>query len=182
MDEAVLSGRVRQGAPVVFAYNRLVVIYPLDNPGALKQLKDLAKPGLKLVFAAREVPVGQYSLDFLDKAAADPAFGERYKNHVLNNVVSYEDNVKAVLTKVSLGEADAGIVYLSDISPEVDRKVGRLEIPAALNVIATYPMAAITDSQNPGLAKAFVELVLSPAGQTVLENYHFIPYLLAPAD
>jgi len=175
MEAALKSGRVADGAAKTFANNRLVVIYPTDNPAGLKELKDLAKPGLKIDFAAKEVPVGQYSLDFLDKAIQDPAFGAAFKDDVLKNVVSYEENVKAVLTKVSLGEADAGIVYLSDISQEAASKVGKLDIPDALNVIATYPIAAIKDSQDPDLAQAFVDLVLSPDGQKVLEKYNFIP-------
>ena len=131
--------------------------------------------GLKLVFAAKEGPVGQYSLDFLDKAAAEPAFGAAYKDDVLKNVVSYEDNVKAVLAKVALGEADGGIVYTSDISGGDGAKVGRLEIPDALNVIASYPIAAVKASENPELAQAFIDLVLSPEGQERLEKYNFIP-------
>ncbi len=182
MDAAVTSNRVGKDVAKPFVYNRLVVIYPKDNPAGLKELKDLAKPGLKLDFAAKEVPVGQYSLDFLDKAVKDPAFGGMFKDDVLKNVVSYEENVKAVLTKVTLAEADAGIVYLSDISQEAAGKVGKLDIPVALNVIATYPIAPIQDSQNPELAQAFVDLVLSPDGQKVLEKYNFIPADQKPTD
>ena len=116
MGATIDAGSVISGTQQIFARNRLVVIYPKDNPAGLKDLNDLANPGLKLVLAAKEVPVGQYTLDFLDKAAADPALGTTFKDAVLKNVVSYEDNVKNVLTKVALGEADAGIVYLSDIS------------------------------------------------------------------
>jgi molybdate transport system substrate-binding protein len=172
---AIGSGRVEEGAVQVFAYNRLMVIYPLDNPGGLQELKDLAKPGLKLVLAAVEVPVGQYSLEFLDKAAADPVYGAAFKAAVLKNVVSYEENVKAVLTKVSLGEADGGIVYLSDISQDAVGKVVKLDIPDPLNVVAVYPIAVIKDSKQLDAARAFLALVLSPEGQAVLEKYNFIP-------
>lgn len=175
MDAAVQSGRVTDGTAKVFANNRLVVIYPKDNPAGLQRLQDLAKPGLKLVLAAKEVPVGQYSLDFMDKAVKDPVFSTTFKDDVLKNVVSYEDNVKSVLAKVVLGEADAGIVYLSDISAEAASKVGKLGIPDPLNVIATYPIAVINNSRDPDLAKAFMDLVLSPAGQKVLGKYNFIP-------
>jgi molybdate transport system substrate-binding protein len=175
MEVVVEAGEVVTGTQQVFARNRLVVIYPQDNPAGLKGLKDLAEPGLKLVFAAQEVPVGQYSLEFLEKASADPAFGPAYQEGVLANVVSYEDNVKAVLAKVALGEADAGIVYTSDISEEEAGKVGRLDIPAALNVIAAYPIAPVQRSENPELAQAFIDLVLSPEGQAILTKYNFIP-------
>jgi molybdate transport system substrate-binding protein len=94
---------------------------------------------------------------------------------VLKNVVSYEDNVKSVLTKVALGEADAGIVYLSDISGANAEKVDQIEIPDELNVIASYPIAPVKESQNPNLAQAFIDLVLSQEGQNILAKYNFIP-------
>jgi molybdate transport system substrate-binding protein len=114
-------------------------------------------------------------LDFLDKAAADPAYGTAFKDDVLGNVVSYEENVKAVLAKVALGEADAGIVYASDISGQETSKVGRLDIPDTLNVIASYPIALVKEGQNQELAQAFIDLVLSSQGQDILAKYNFIP-------
>ena len=174
MDAAVTSRRVNQEDVKTFARNRLVVIFPGDNPAGLKELKDLAKPGLKLDLASKSVPVGQYALDFLDKAVKDPAFDAQFKDNVIKNVVSYEDNVKVVLTKVILGEADAGIVYVTDISQNAAGKVGKLDIPDALNTLATYPIAVLSDSKNPDLARAFVALVLSPQGQQVLAKYGFI--------
>jgi molybdate transport system substrate-binding protein len=175
MDTAVEAKRVNSDDAKTFVKNRLVVIFPKDNPAGLTELKDLAKPGLKLDLADQSVPVGQYSLDFLDKAVQDPGFDPQFKDNVIKNVVSYEDNVKAVLTKVSLGEADAGIVYVTDITPDAADKVGKLDIPDALNTIATYPIAPISDSKNPDLAKAFVALVLSPEGQQIMAKYGFIP-------
>jgi molybdate transport system substrate-binding protein len=174
MDAAVQSKRVNPDDSKTFVKNRLVVIYPKDNPADLNELKDLAKPGLKLDLADKSVPVGQYSLDFLDKAAKDPGFDAQYKDNVLKNVVSYEDNVKAVVTKVALGEVDAGIVYVTDITANAAQKIDKLDIPDSLNTVATYPIAPISDSKNPDLAKAFVALVLSPEGQAVLEKYGFI--------
>jgi len=175
MDEVIEAGWIEEGSQQIFATNSLVVVLPQDNPAVLDELGDLTRPGLKLVFAAQEVPVGQYSLDFLDKASANPAFGLTYRDDVLKNVVSYEDNVKAVLTKVVLGEADAGIVYASDISGANTASVIRLEIPEALNVIAAYPIAPVIESKSPDLAQAFIELVTSPEGQAILEKYHFTP-------
>jgi molybdate transport system substrate-binding protein len=174
MDTAIQARRVAAGSQQTFAYNKLVVIYPTDNPAGLEELHDLAKPGLKLVLAAKEVPVGNYSLDFLDQASQDAAFGATFKDDVLKNVVSYEENVKAVLTKVVLGEGDAGIVYLTDISLDNAGKVGRLDIPDALNSVATYPIAPISDATQPELARAFVDLVLSAQGQAILARYGFL--------
>lgn len=176
MEVAIMeAGRVISGTERTFARNRLVVIYPADNPAGLAQLPDLAKPGLKLVLAAKEVPVGQYSLDFLNKTITDTAFSPTFADEVLKNVVSYEENVKSVLAKIALGEADAGIVYTSDITSADSDKVGRLDIPDNLNVIASYPIAVTNDSPHSTQAQAFVAYVLSPAGQNVLAKYGFIP-------
>jgi molybdate transport system substrate-binding protein len=174
MNSVVQANRVAKDKAQIFAKNRLVVIYPKDNPAGLEDLQGLAKPGLKLILATKEVPVGEYSLDFLDKASNDPAFSPMFKAAVLKNVVSFEENVKAVYTKIALGEADAGFVYLSDITSDGAGQVGSLDIPEALNVIAAYPIAAISDSKHPDLAIAFIDLVMSPAGQQVLQKYHFM--------
>ncbi len=175
MNVAIEGGRVVSGTQRTFVRNRLVVIVPTGNPGGVTTLQDLARPGLLLVLAAPEVPVGQYSLDFLDKAAQDPAFGAAFKDGVLANVVSYEENVRSVLTKITLGEGDAGLVYTSDITAEAAGQVERLDIPDALNTIASYPIAPIADSAHAALAQAFVDYVLGPEGQAVLSEYGFIP-------
>ncbi len=174
MQVAIDSGRIVSGTQQTFVRNRLVVITPTDNPGGVTALTDLSKPGLQLVLAAAEVPVGQYSLDFLDRAVQDAAFGPTFKDDVLANVVSYEASVRAVLTKVALGEADAGIVYSSDVVGDGADAVSRLDIPDALNTVASYPIAALTDSARPALAQAFIDLVLSAEGQVVLAEYGFI--------
>lgn len=173
MKSAIDEGLVKATESQIFARNLLVVIYPRENKPGITSLEDLAKPGIKLVLAAQAVPVGQYSMEFLDKAVMDAAFGPSYKDAVLKNVVSYEDNVKAVLTKIALGEADAGIVYVTDISGDAKYRVGTIAIPDALNTIATYPMAALSASKNADLANAFVNFVLSPEGQAVMERYGF---------
>ena len=172
MEEA---NRVNVEDVQTFATNRLVVIFPKDNPASLMTLQDLAKSGIKLDLADTSVPVGQYSDNFLDKAVQDSTFDSSFKENVLKNVVSYEDNVKAVLTKVSLGEADAGIVYVTDITPDAADKVDKLDIPDELNTIATYPIAPLADSQNSQLADSFLDLVLSPEGQSILAQHGFIP-------
>jgi molybdate transport system substrate-binding protein len=175
MDAAVTSKRVNPGEARTFVQNRLAVIFPKDNPGRLKELKDLSRGGLKLDLVDQAAPAGQYALDFLNKAARDAAYGPAFREAVMKNVVSYEDNVKAVVTKVVLGEADAGIVYVTDITPEAAARLGRLEIPDALNTLAIYPIAPISGSPNAGLARDFTALVLSAEGQAVLEKYGFIP-------
>ncbi len=175
LDDVASSRRIKPGSGQVFARNRLVVIYPADNPAGLQTLSDLARPGLRLVLAAKEVPAGQYAIDFLDKASQQPEFGANFKDEVLTNVMSYEENVKFVFSKVALGEADAGVVYSTDITPVNAALVGRIDIPDPLNVIAAYPLAAVSGSPQPQLAAAFVAYVLSPQGQAILAKYGFLP-------
>jgi molybdate transport system substrate-binding protein len=174
MQVAIEAGRVAEGAPQVFASNRLVVVLPADNPGDVATLADLTRPGLKLVLAAEDVPVGAYSRTFLDRAAASGDFASDYREAVLDNVVSYEQTVKAVLTKVLLGEADAGIVYSSDVTPDVADQVRQIAIPDTLNTSATYPIAMVEDAAQPDLAQMYIEYVLSPAGQSTLAEYGFL--------
>lgn len=135
----------------------------------------MARPGIKLVLADSAVPVGQYSLDFLAKAIAQGEMAEGYDEAVLANVVSYENNVRTVLAKVVLGEADAGIVYSSDVTGEERSHVQIIDIPDALNVIASYPVAPLQDSAHPELAAAFVDYLRSADGQATLAEYGFIP-------
>jgi molybdate transport system substrate-binding protein len=174
MNVAIEAGRVIAGTPQVFARNQLVVITPADNPGDIADLQGLASPGLRLVLAAAEVPVGEHTLAFLAKASEEPIFGAGYREAVLANVVSYEDNVRAVLAKVALGEVDAGIVYASDVSGEGADQVAQIAIPDTLNTIAQYPIAVIADSTQPAAAQAFVAFMLSDAGQATLESFGFL--------
>jgi len=171
MDTLITSAFVGADVSQVFLSNKLVVILPMDNPAALAKLEDLANPGIKIVLAAEEVPVGKYARQALD--LMDASFGAGYKDKVLANVVSNEDNVKQVVAKVQLGEADAGIAYVSDIVAVPELK--SIEIPAELNVIAKYPIAPLVKSENAGLAAKFIEYVLSTNGQAVLAKWGFVP-------
>jgi len=179
MQAVVDGGRIAAGEVQLFANNRLVVVLPADNPAGIDSLQDLALPGLKLILADAAVPAGQYSLDFLAKASALPEYTAVYSPTVLANVVSYEDNVRAVLAKVQLGEADAGIVYVSDVVGAVRDSVRRLAIPDSLNVVASYPIAPVGDSLQPDLAARFVAFVLGPEGQAILADEGLLPVRLA---
>ena len=150
------------GTPQNFASNLLQVVVEKGNPKGVKGLEDLANPDLKVVLAAPDVPAGKYAQQALEKAG------------VTVKPVSEEDNVKAVVTKVSLGEADAGIVYVTDVTAGGD-KVEGVDIPEELNVVATYPIATVRASKAQDQAQAFMDLVLSAQGQQVLEQYGFLP-------
>lgn len=173
MTIAVEGGRIAQ--PVrTFAKNRLVLIVPADNPANIQSLGDLADPDVTLIVAAPEVPIRAYTDTMLERMAADPAYGEDYQSGVLANIVSEEPNVRQVSAKVALGEAEAGIVYLSDVTPDIVDDVLTFSIPDVFNTVATYPIAVVNDSQQPQLADRFVDFVLSDAGQDILVEWGFV--------
>jgi molybdate transport system substrate-binding protein len=150
------------GTPQNLASNLLAIVVEKGNPKGVKGLHDLANSDLKVVLAAEEVPAGKYAKQILDKAG------------VKLTPVSQEDNVKAVVTKVSLGEADAGIVYVTDVTAGGDRVEG-VDIPEDQNVTAIYPIATVKATKAQDKAQAFMDLVLSGQGQQVLEQYGFLP-------
>ena len=163
------------GEPTVFARNRLVAIVPRTNPARIARLQDFARSGVKVVIGADAVPVGHYSRNMLRNLARDPEFGSDFAALVLRNVVSEEENVKSVVSKVQLGEADAGIVYRSDVNPTVARYVRTFAIPEGANVEASYPIVLLKDTRDQATARAFVEFVLSSEGQQILERRGLIP-------
>lgn len=172
MQAVVNAGYVDRSAVQPLLTNRLEVILPADNPAGLSTLEDLARPGLKLVMAAPDVPVGKYARQALRRM--DAAFGTGFSQRVLANVVSQEDNVKQVVAKVQLGEADAGLVYVSDAVAAPDLKT--LEIPPQLNVTAEYFVAPLKGAHDAGLAALFVEYVRSPAAESLLAKWGFGPH------
>lgn len=183
-----LAAQIRQGAPAdvfaganwksfedaglakgsgkVFARNRMVIVLRRGY-GGVRRYADLSRVG-RLVLADERVPAGQYAMRFLDRAAAQ--FGGKWKDSVLARVVSREADVRSVLAKVQLGEADAGIVYASDAS-SAKSKVVTVGIPDSLNPIAEYPMATLGGS---AAGKAFANYVLSREGQAILVRHGFL--------
>ena len=165
MDE--VSTKVGVSGRVDFATNRLVIVTPPDNPAAIGSLSDLANPGAKVVLAAQGVPVGDYARQALDAAGLT--------DKVLANVVSNaQDDASAVAT-ITSGEADAAIVYASDVTPQVAPEVHAVRLPDRQNVIATYPIAVVTGSTHPDLAAAFVAYVWGTQGQATLHTFGFLP-------
>ncbi|MFI8321722.1 molybdate ABC transporter substrate-binding protein [Streptomyces sp. NPDC085529] len=148
------------GTPAIIARNRLVIATAEGNPSKVDALADLADPGLKVVLAAPEVPAGKYSRQILDR------------QHLAVNPVSQEPNVRSVLSKVELGEADAGLVYRTDAESAKD-KVDSVEIPDAQNAVAQYPAATLKDSEHAEAAAAFVAWLSAPEGQKILQDAGF---------
>ena len=159
MDKATDAG-VTAGVPQTFVKNRLEIVVPADNPAGVAGIRDLGRPGVKVVLCADAVPCGRYAAEALQKAA------------VVVTPSSKEDNVKAVMSKVSLGEADAGVVYVTDVKAG-GAKVKGVEIPSDLNVVATYRVASLRAARNPVGARAFVDHLLSPDAQSILNRHGF---------
>ncbi len=171
--QAALDKKLVAQAWRTFARNRLVIAVPSANPGEISAPVDLANGGLKLVLAQEDVPVGNYARESLGNMEADATFGAGFRDRVLANVVSNEPNVKAVVTKVQLGEADAGIVYATDITGDLKGTVTAIPIPDEFNVVATYPVSVVSDAKEPEIAAAFIDFLLSAAGQAILEEHGF---------
>jgi molybdate transport system substrate-binding protein len=151
--------------PVVFTRNTLVVIVPRSNPAAIHSVYDLRRSGIKLVIADKGVPVGSYTLQVLKNMNL---------TGVLKNVVSRETDVREVLAKVALGEADAGFVYSTD-ARTVPKKVRVLKIPAWAQPKVQYGICVVSASGNKPAARAFIRRVLSPAGQKIMLRFGFLP-------
>jgi molybdate transport system substrate-binding protein len=158
--ERVTDAGLAQGDSEVFAHNKLEIIVPPDNPADVRGLEDLSQDDLVVSLCNEECPAGRYALEIFDNAGVNI------------EADSFESEVKAVVTRVSLGEADAGIAYVTDTQAAEGEVVG-VAIPDDLNVEATYPIVAFQDS--PGAAQEFVELVLSEEGQSILMEYGFLP-------
>jgi molybdate transport system substrate-binding protein len=151
--------------PVVFTRNTLVLIVPRSNPAKIHHVYDLRKTGVKVVIAAPSVPVGSYTIQVLKKLNLAS---------VLSNVVSRENDVREVLSKIALNEADAGFVYSTD-ARTVPRKVRALEIPARARPKVQYGICVVSASLRQTAARAFVKRVLGEAGQRILVSYGFVP-------
>jgi len=168
-DALVAAGLL--GPHRVFARNRLVVVVPAVSP-KVSRLQDVARPGVKVLVAGPTVPVGRYTAQVLAKLGSAGLYGDDFQGRVQANVVSQETNVRAVLAKVALGEADAGVVYVTDAATAV-QKVRTIDIPERYNIVAEYPIGRVTKSDAAAQAKAFVDLVLGPDGQAILRKYGF---------
>jgi molybdate transport system substrate-binding protein len=146
--------------PEVFATNLLTIIVPAGNPGGVTGVEDLANPDLKVVLCAEEVPCGNYAIQILDSAGVEMT------------PVSLEENVRGVVTKVTSGEADAGIVYVTDVTAAGEEAEG-VEIPEDINVLAEYPIATVAASDNQEVGEAFIEFLTGDEGQAIMAEFGF---------
>jgi molybdate transport system substrate-binding protein len=161
MDKMTNDG-FTSGVPLVFAHNQLEIVVAPGNPKGITGLADLAKSGLIYITEGPTVPAGKYALQALAKAG------------VKVTPKSLETSVSGVLSKIEFGEADAGIVYTTDVTA-AGSKVSGVQIPAANNVIATYPIVAVKGTASPAVANAFIAYVVSATGQSTLATFGFLP-------
>ena len=167
--QALLDGRLA-AAPKVFARNEPVLVVPAGNPAGIHGLEDLPE-AQRIVVGAPEVPIGAYTLRILD--AASRTYGAGFRARVEARVASRELNVRQVLAKVRLGEADAAIVYRTDAAA-AGSEVQVIPLPEGVNVVAEYPVAVLTRAKQPALAREFVDLLLSAPGQEKLARFGFL--------
>lgn len=170
--ERARAGGLLEGEPVLFARNRLVVLTPTGPSPAASSLADLARAGVRLAAVDPSVPVGRYALRALDAMSRDPDFGLDFRDQVERNVVTREANVRQLVAKVALGEADAAIVYSSDARGAGWGRV--IDIPDPFNVEAGYFIAVLREAHERELAWSYIDYLLSDAGQGILERHGFI--------
>lgn len=156
-----------------FAQSSLIVITPTANPAHVTTLKDLANPGVKVVTADTSVPIGQYTQTMLQKASQDASYGSDFQSQVQANIVSQQTDDRQIVAAVQLGEADAAVVYATDVTPTTQGQLNSFAVPAAFNTVVVYPIAVAKGDNTPG-GQAFVAYVLSSQGQAVLANWNFL--------
>jgi molybdate transport system substrate-binding protein len=169
----LVEGGFANGDPVPFATNELTIIVPSDQPGDVHAPSDLARPGVRIIAAGDEVPIARYAEQLIDNLAAEPGYPGDFAAAYAANVASREDNVKAIVTKIALGEGDAGIVYATDATASKDVKT--IDIPDAANVPAIYTGVVVERSANLVAARAFLDWFAGPDGQSILAAFGFQP-------
>jgi molybdate transport system substrate-binding protein len=162
-----------QGDPVTFAGNKLTVIVPTANPAGITTPADLAKSGVKVIAAGDEVPITKYATQLVDNLAKETGYPADFAAAYAANVVSNEDNVKAVVAKIELGEGDAGIVYVTDA--KASDKVTPIDVPETANVPATYDGVVVKAPKDAAAATTFLDWFAGPDGQAILAELGFLP-------
>jgi molybdate transport system substrate-binding protein len=170
--KVVTNAGLGLGTPRVFARNRIVLITPKSNPGGVTGLASLMKPGTKVVLAEPSEPVGIYAREAFKKLSGN-GYPADFAADVERNVVSNEINEKAVAVKISLGEGDAGVVYSTDVTPDLAPQVNVFPFPPGLTPDLIYPIVALKGATNAANAQAFVSFVLTD-GQAFLKARGFI--------
>jgi molybdate transport system substrate-binding protein len=169
----LVDGGFAAGEAVVFAGNQLTIVVPTDNPGGVASPADLAKPGLKVITAGDEVPITSYATQLVQNLAKEAGYPAGFERAYAANVVSKEDDVKAVIGKIEIGEGDAAIVYVTDVTAST--KVATVDIPDGADVTARYAGVVVGASVHQEAARTFLGWLTSPDGQAILSTFGFLP-------
>jgi molybdate transport system substrate-binding protein len=168
VDKGLAAGPVTS-----FAGNQLTVIVPSANPAGIETPADLARPGIKVIAAGDAVPITKYAGQLVANLARQSGYPADFVAAYSANIASKEDNVKAVVAKIELGEGDAGIVYVTDA--KASTKVATIDVPAGANVPAAYAGVVVKASPNPAAAEAFLDWFAGPDGRAILASFGFLP-------
>ena len=171
--QKLIDGGFATGSIVVFATNELTIIVPKDNPAGITSPKGLARPGVDIIAAGDGVPITRYAAKLVANLAAQPGYPATFVADYAANVVSKEENVKAIVGKIELGQGDAGIVYVTDAAAST--KVATVDVPDAANVPATYGGVVATASTHATEAQAFLTWLAGAQGQAILAAFGFLP-------
>ena len=169
----LVDASLADGDPVTFAGNKLTIVVPADNPVGIRSPADLSRSGVKVIAAGDTVPITKYATQLVANLAREAGYPADFVAAYTANIASKEDNVKAVVAKIELGEGDAGIVYVTDA--KASTKVKTIDVPDAANVPATYDGVVVKASRNAAAAKAFLDWFAGPDGQAILSSLGFLP-------
>ena len=165
----LVDAGLTDGAAVTFAGNKLTIIVPTANPAGITTPADLAKSGVKVIAAGDEVPITKYATQLVDNLAKEAGYPADFAAKYTANIASKEEDVKAVVAKIELGEGDAGIVYVTDA--KASTKVTTVDVPDTANVPATYAGVVVKASKNAAAARAFLDWFAGPDGQAILSAF-----------
>jgi len=171
MQRVIHEGRITQSQS--FTYNRLAIIVPAENRANIQSLDDLARQGLQLIVAAPNVPIRDYTDAMFNRLVENTKFDTHFHEQVTENIVSEEPNVRQIVAKIALGIGDVGIVYASDITPDIADSVHIIPISTDHNPLAMYPIGILPDTEQSEVAQQFVDFILSDEGQMILINWGF---------
>jgi molybdate transport system substrate-binding protein len=171
--QKLVDGGFASGTPQAFAANELTIIVPAGNPASIASPSDLARDGVKVIAAGDEVPITTYATRLIGNLAKESGDPSGFEAAYAANVVSKEDNVKAVVAKIELGEGDAGIVYVTDA--RASTRVETVDVPDTANVPASYAGVVVKASAHQAAAAAFLDWFAGPDGQTILASFGFLP-------
>ncbi|MGO4886589.1 molybdate ABC transporter substrate-binding protein [Anaerobacillus sp. MEB173] len=160
------------GEALSFSNNTLTIMLPISNPSNIVSIEDLATKEYRLVIGVEDVPIGMFTRQFLERA--NEKYGSNFKETVLANTASLETNTRQVSGKITMGEGDIGITYVTDVIPSIKDKVMTIDIPDELNIISENTIAITTNAQQPELAQQWIDYVLSEEGQEILAHHQFI--------